>query len=194
MRVTPTSLPDVKLVEPATRSDHRGRFFELCRADDFREAGLPDRFVQDNVSVSHHGVVRGLHLQHPRGQGKLVCVLAGEIFDVAVDVRVGSPTFGKWVGKTLSADAPRQLYIPPGFAHGFAVLSHEAMVLYKCTDYYSPADELTIRWDDPAIGIEWPAMDAVLSERDASSPRLGDMRVELLPRYDTAREATDRSS
>lgn len=183
MKIVATTLPDVKVVEPKVIEDERGRFFELFRAERFSAAGLADRFVQDNVSLSMHGVVRGLHLQHPFGQAKLVCALRGEIFDVAVDVRVGSPTFGRWVGQTLSATDERQLYIPAGFAHGFAVTSAEAIVLYKCTEYYHAEAERTIRWDDPAIGIPWPVTNPLLSAKDRDAPALADLRRDLLPTF-----------
>jgi dTDP-4-dehydrorhamnose 3,5-epimerase len=183
MKISATQLPEVKIVEPRVIEDQRGRFFELFRAERFSEAGLADRFVQDNVSLSTRGVVRGLHLQHPFGQAKLICALRGEIFDVAVDVRLGSPTFGKWVGQYLSAKDERQLYIPAGFAHGFAVTSSEAIVVYKCTEYYHPEAERTIRWDDPAIGIRWPVKDPRLSPRDGEAPALADVAREFLPAF-----------
>jgi dTDP-4-dehydrorhamnose 3,5-epimerase len=136
------------------------------------EAGLNSDFVQDNISVSRKGALRGLHFQNPNGQGKLVSVLQGEVFDVAVDLRRSSPTFGKWHGLSLSAENKRQFFIPAGFAHGFLVLSETAMFHYKCTDYYSPKDEMTLRWDDPELRIAWPLKQPTLSEKDAKGLRL----------------------
>jgi len=183
LKLTPTSLPEVKIVEPRVMEDPRGRFFELFRAERFAAAGLADKFVQDNVSSSTRGVLRGLHLQHPFGQAKLICAVRGEIFDVAVDVRVGSPTFGKWVGQYLSAKDEKQFYIPEGFAHGFVVTSSEAIVVYKCTEYYHPESELTIKWNDPAIGIQWPGRDPVLSAKDQAALPLAEIDPATLPRW-----------
>jgi dTDP-4-dehydrorhamnose 3,5-epimerase len=183
MKMTPTELPEVKLLEPRVLEDQRGRFFELFRASRFADAGMAERFVQDNVSTSTRGVVRGLHLQHPFGQTKLICALRGEIFDVAVDVRVGSPTFGRWIGQYLSAKDERQLYIPEGFAHGFAVTSAEAIVVYKCSEYYHPEAEHTIRWDDPTIAIQWPVANPIVSSKDRDAGTLDSFPRELLPRY-----------
>jgi len=185
MRVTSLpGLPELLLVQPPVFRDARGAFRELYLDSRYADAGIADRFVQDNLSLSHRHVLRGLHLQHPRGQGKLVTVLAGEVFDVAVDVRRGSPTFGLWAGVTLTADNAHQLWIPPGFAHGFLVLSDGALFGYKCTEPYSPPDELSIRWDDPEIGIEWPVPVPVLSDKDASAPLLSDIPAERLPAFD----------
>jgi dTDP-4-dehydrorhamnose 3,5-epimerase len=185
MRVTSLpGLPELLLVQPPVFRDARGAFRELYLDSRYADAGIADRFVQDNLSLSHRHVLRGLHLQHPRGQGKLVTVLAGEVFDVAVDVRRGSPTFGLWAGVTLTADNAHQLWIPPGFAHGFLVLSDGALFGYKCTDQYSPSDELSIRWDDPEIGIEWPVPVPVLSDKDASAPLLSDIPAKRLPAYE----------
>ena len=144
-------------------------------------AGEPLPFVQDNVSRSRQGILRGLHLQNPHAQGKLVSVLDGEVYDVAVDVRVGSPTFGKWVGVTLSADNHRQFYVPPGFAHGFCVTSEFATFVYKCTDLYDAASEIGIAWNDPALAIDWPVADPILSPRDRRHPPLA--AVQTLPAY-----------
>lgn len=171
LKIEATELPGVFLIAPTVHGDARGYFFEAWRADEFAAAGLPDHFVQDNVSRSAKGVLRGLHVQWPYPQGKLVQVLEGEIFDVAVDVRVGSPTFGKWVAYPLSADNHLQLYISPGIAHGFCVLSESALVRYKTTEYYHPESELTIAWDDPEIGVRWPVGDPILSAKDRSAPR-----------------------
>jgi dTDP-4-dehydrorhamnose 3,5-epimerase len=182
MKVTELDLPGVKLIEPKVFRDDRGHFLESYREARYREAGIPDRFVQDNLSYSSRGVLRGLHLQHPRGQAKLVSVLHGEVFDVAVDVRVGSETFGRWTGHRLSADNARQMYVPAGFAHGFLVLSETALFAYKCSDEYVPEAELSIRWDDPAIGIEWPLAEPTLSPKDADAPLLEDVAPDRLPR------------
>ena len=187
MRVVPTDLPDVLVVEPRVFGDHRGYFLETFQARRYAEAGIPGPFVQDNLSFSQRGVLRGLHYQHPHAQGKLVWVLQGEVFDVAVDIRRGSPTFGRWVGVRLSGENKRQLWIPPGFAHGFCVLSETALFTYKCTDYYAPEDEGTVRWDDPDLGIEWPVEEPALSAKDAAAPMLAEIPVERLPPYGEGR-------
>ena len=184
MKVTPTALPEVLLVEPTVFGDARGYFFEAYSARRYAEAGIAAAFVQDNVSRSRRGVLRGLHYQHPHGQGKLVGVLEGEVFDVAVDVRRGSPRFGRWVGECLSADNKRQLYLPPGFAHGFLVTSEDALFAYKCTDYYHPETERSIRWDDARIGIEWPLDGPVVSAKDHVAVTLDAMPAELLPAFE----------
>jgi dTDP-4-dehydrorhamnose 3,5-epimerase len=187
VQVTPLALPDVVRVEPRVARDARGWFYESWSGERFAQHGLPDQFVQDNVSRSERGVLRGLHLQHPFGQGKLVSVLHGEVFDVAVDVRRGSPTFGRWCGEQLGAEPGRQLYVPVGFAHGFVVLSDSAVVAYKVTERYHPETELTIAWDDPDIGVEWPLSAAPsLSPKDAAAPRLRDVDPERLPSYPAA--------
>jgi dTDP-4-dehydrorhamnose 3,5-epimerase len=183
VRFVPTDLPEVIVVEPDVHRDSRGFFLETYHAGKYRDGGIALPFVQDNHSRSAHGTLRGLHLQclrHP--QGKLVRVLAGEVFDVAVDVRRGSPTFGRWVGATLSGENFRQLYVPPGFAHGFCVTGEMADVEYKCTDLYDRDDELTIAWNDPSIGIEWPVREPTLSPRDASAAQLADV-MERLPSF-----------
>ena len=170
MTVAPTALPDVLLIERRVFGDARGWFVEAWNAERYREAGLLTPFVQDNVSYSTHGPLRGLHLQRdPHAQGKLVSVVRGEVFDVAVDVRPASPTFGQWVGETLSAENGRQLYIPPGFAHGFAVTGDDALVTYKVTAPYAPHAEVCVRWDDPEIGIAWPVASPLVSERDRAA-------------------------
>ena len=176
MRCVPATIPGVVIIEPDVHVDVRGFFLETYQADKYRAAGIRDVFVQDNHSRSTADTIRGLHLQLKRPQGKLIRVIEGEIFDVAVDVRRGSPTFGQWVGVTLSAENFRQCYIPKGFAHGFAVTSPVAQVEYKCTDIYDAASEIGIAWDDPDIGIVWPVADPVLSERDKRHPRLADVR------------------
>lgn len=172
MKVAPTSLPGVLLIEARVFGDERGRFWESWRAERYAEAGIPGPFVQDNVSVSARGVLRGLHFQDPRPQGKLVSALEGAVWDVAVDLRPGSPHFKRWVGVELRGGDGRQLWIPPGFAHGFCVLSESAVFAYKCTEVYVPEADGGVRWDDPEIGVEWPVKDPVLSAKDASLPTL----------------------
>lgn len=185
MKVTALpGLPELLLVEPPVFHDARGAFRELYRETRYADAGIPDRFVQDNLSLSRRHVLRGLHLQNPRGQSKLVTVLAGAVFDVAVDVRRGSPTFGRWAGVTLTAENAHQLWIPSGFAHGFLVLSDEALFSYKCTEPYSPSHELSVRWDDPGVGIEWPVPAPILSDKDAAAPTLAGIPAERLPAYE----------
>lgn len=156
MKFTPTSIPDVILIEPRIFGDSRGFFMETWEARKFAEAGIDLPFVQDNHSRSRKGTLRGLHYQLQQPQGKLVRVLVGEIFDVAVDLRRSSPTFGRWLGMTLSAEKPAMLWVPPGFAHGFYVLSESADFFYKCTDYYAPQHERSIHWNDPSLQITWP--------------------------------------
>jgi dTDP-4-dehydrorhamnose 3,5-epimerase len=182
VRVIPTELPGVVIVEPDVFRDVRGFFLEVYHADKYRAHGITGPFVQDNHSRSVARTVRGLHLQTRRPQGKLIRVVHGEILDVAVDVRVGSPAFGKWVGMRLSADNCRQCYIPQGFAHGFSVLSESAEIEYKCTDFYDPAGELGVAWNDPQIGIKWQVEEPILSDRDRLHRRLADLS-DLLPRY-----------
>ncbi|NIP73831.1 MAG: dTDP-4-dehydrorhamnose 3,5-epimerase [Gammaproteobacteria bacterium] len=179
MRAIATALPDVMVVEPQVFGDARGYFFESYNQGRFEEAiGREARFVQDNQSRSAQGVLRGLHYQLHQAQGKLVRVLAGEIFDVAVDIRRSSPHFGRWVGERLSAQSKRQLWIPEGFAHGFYVLSDFAEVLYKTTDYYTPEHERCIRWDDPSLAIRWPLAGApALSAKDGQAPPLSEVQV-----------------
>jgi len=178
MKVTPTRLPEVLLIEPKVFGDERGFFFESWNERAFAGAGIHARFVQDNHSRSVKNVVRGLHYQIRQPQGKLVRVLAGEVFDVAVDIRRSSPNFGKWAGVHLSAEGKSMVWIPVGFAHGFAVLSDHAEFLYKTTDYYAPEHERTILWSDPAIGVEWPLSGApIVSAKDAAGVRLGSAEV-----------------
>jgi dTDP-4-dehydrorhamnose 3,5-epimerase len=181
--VTPLGIPEVLLVEPAVFGDARGFFMESFSARRYADAGIPGPFVQDNVSRSRRGVLRGLHLQHPHAQGKLVSVLEGEVFDVAVDVRVGSPTFGRWVGEYLSAGNHRQLWVPAGFAHGFVVTSDDALFSYKCTEYYRPDAERAVRWDDPRLGITWPVDAPVVSAKDQAGLALDRIAAADLPRY-----------
>jgi dTDP-4-dehydrorhamnose 3,5-epimerase len=173
-----TTLPGVVLVEPKVFGDDRGFFMESFNARDFKDAGLPSDFVQDNHSRSAYGVLRGLHYQYPTWQGKLVRCIKGEVFDVAVDIRRNSPYFGQWVGVPLTESNRHQLYIPPGFAHGFCVTSDSADVLYKCTTLYSPQDDGGIAWDDPDIGVEWPVSNPVLSGKDAHQGRLRDLKLD----------------
>jgi dTDP-4-dehydrorhamnose 3,5-epimerase len=183
MRVTRAPIPGVLVIEPRIFGDERGYFLETWSSQRYADAGLPGSFVQDNLSRSARGVLRGLHLQHPHGQGKLVQVIEGEVFDVAVDVRVGSPTFGRWVGYSLTGSTKRQLFIPEGFAHGFCVTSESALFFYKCTELYRPEAEIGVRWDDPAIGVEWPLITPILSAKDNAFPLLAEIPESKLPRY-----------
>jgi dTDP-4-dehydrorhamnose 3,5-epimerase len=184
VRIEATALPGVLVVEPDVHADGRGFFLETYHADRYRKQGIDGPFVQDNHSRSVGGTLRGLHFQLQRPQGKLIRVIEGEIFDVAVDVRRGSPTFARWVGVKLSAANFRQCYVPQGFAHGFCVLSDVAQVEYKCTDLYDPASEVGIMWNDPALGINWPISTPVLSNRDQRHPPLGEL-IDKLPAYST---------
>ena len=175
MNVVPTALPGVLVIEPRLFEDRRGFFFESYHAGRYAVAGLPERFVQDNHSRSVPGTLRGLHYQLLRPQGKLVRVVRGSVFDVAVDVRRGSPTFSRWVGVELSAANKRQLYIPPGFAHGYCVPTEESELEYKCSDYFVPQDDRGVAWNDPTIAIEWPVKSPLVSEKDkALAPLAGD--------------------
>lgn len=183
MKVTALAIPEVQLFEPRVFEDERGFFLETFQAERYHEAGLKEVFVQDNLSRSHRGVVRGLHFQHPRGQGKLVQVLDGEVIDVAVDIRRGSPTFGHWVSAVLSAKNMHQLWIPAGFAHGFCVTSASALLAYKCTDFYVPSCERTLRWDDPNIAIKWPVAEYTLSPKDLAGAYLSELAPTVLPLY-----------
>lgn len=180
MKVVPCRLDGLLLLEPKVFTDPRGFFVETWNASRYRAAGLDAVFVQDNLSQSRRGTLRGLHFQNPNAQGKLLSVWQGEIFDVAVDLRRRSPTFGQWQGETLSAENHRQFYVPPGFAHGFYVVSETVLVHYKCTALYSPQDELTLRWDDPALGIAWPSGERILSPRDAQAVGWRDLPPERL--------------
>lgn len=179
MKLTRTELPEVILVEPKVFGDDRGFFLETYHADRYKEGGIVPDFVQDNHSKSKYGTLRGLHGQLQRPQGKLVRALAGEIFDVAVDVRPGSSNFGRWVGALLSAENHHQLYIPPGFLHGFCVVSESAEVAYKCTALYDPEDELSVLWNDPDIAIDWPVQAPLLSARDSDAATLAEARPQL---------------
>ena len=179
MKFEVTPLPSVLIIEPDVYKDARGFFLETFHATKYAEGGVVGPFVQDNHSHSARGTLRGLHAQLRKPQGKLVRAVQGEMFDVAVDIRKGSPTFGKWFGVTLSGANFRQLYIPPGFAHGFCVVSDELDVEYKCTDFYDPSDEVTIAWNDPRIAIAWPVAEPVLSKRDASASTLDALEARL---------------
>ena len=184
MRVIETGIPGLLVIEPSVHGDARGFFMETWHASRYRAAGLPDRFVQSNLSRSGPGVIRGLHYQYPRPQGKLVTVLEGRAFDVAVDIRSDSATFRQWVGVELSAHNHRQLYVPEGFAHGFCVLGESALLAYMCTEEYCAEYDAVIAWDDPDIGIRWPLSDGTLSEKDAAAPRLAEIPSDALPRLE----------
>ena len=183
MKVIPAELPGLIIIEPAVFVDERGFFMETWKKEYYASSGLPSVFVQDNLSFSKKGVLRGLHFQYPDLQGKLVYVLQGEVFDVAVDIRQSSLTFGKWFGIFLSAFNKRQLFIPEGFAHGFCVTSESALVAYKCTNSYKPQTQYGIHWDDKKIGIGWPITNPILSEKDKSLPTLNELSVDFLPDY-----------
>jgi dTDP-4-dehydrorhamnose 3,5-epimerase len=179
---TETEIKGVYIIEPKVFGDHRGYFMETYNYEDFKKAGLDMVFVQDNQSKSKKGVLRGLHYQKPNPQGKLVRVISGEVFDVAVDLRKDSATYGKWTGVVLSAENKKQFYVPEGFAHGFLVLSEEAEFVYKCTEFYHPEFEGSIAWDDSAIGIEWPLENienVLLSDKDKKAKTLKDSRNEF---------------
>jgi len=172
VRCAPTRLPGVIVIEPDVHVDGRGFFLETYHAEKYRAAGITGPFLQDNVSRSVRRTLRGLHLQLRHPQGKLIRVMEGEIYDVAVDVRRGSPDFGRWVGVYLSGGNFKQCWIPPGFAHGFCVVSDDAQIEYKCTEIYDPASEIGIAWNDPALAISWPIADPLLSDRDRTNPSL----------------------
>ena len=171
------------IIEPDVFGDQRGFFMETWNAKRYRDAGLDVEFVQDNLSFSNYGVLRGLHYQQPHSQGKLVYVLQGGVYDVAVDIRVGSPSFGQWQGVELSAENKRQFYIPEGFAHGFCVLSKTVLFAYKCTDFYNPQAEGGFMWNDPGLNIDWPVKDPVLSDKDRKYPPLKDIKINMLPQW-----------
>ncbi len=175
MKVLATELPELLLIEPTLFGDQRGFFLETFHLERYAELGIIRPFVQDNLSRSSHGVLRGLHLQNPSTQGKLVMVVKGRVLDVAVDVRLGSPNFGRHVAVELTEDNRRQLWIPRGFAHGFVVLSETADFFYKCDDRYSPNNEITIRWNDPAIGVDWQIANPSLSSKDSGAPLLSEV-------------------
>lgn len=184
MKRLDTRLPGVCIIEPRVYGDARGSFFESFHASRFHELGLDLQFVQSNVSRSARGVLRGLHYQWPHPQGKLVSVLEGEVYDVAVDIRRGSPTFGQWDAAVLSADNHRQMWIPEGYAHGFCVLSAWATFTYQCTALYDPTADAAVRWNDAALAIDWPISEPLLSDKDARAPLLADVPAERLPTYD----------
>ena len=185
MSVVPTALEGVLIIEPQVFPDARGFFLESYHAERYAQAGLPARFLQDSHSCSMRGTIRGLHYQLRHPQGKLVRVIRGAAFDVAVDIRRGSPTFGKWVGVDLTAENHRQVFIPAGFAHGFCVLADASEIEYKCTDYYVPDDQHGVQWNDPTIGIPWPTASPILSDNDRAYPPLSLTREDL-PRYEAA--------
>lgn len=177
MNVSKMDLPGVRLVEPDVYADDRGSFMETWNAREYGRCGLNVTFVQDNLSRSREGVLRGLHFQNPRPQAKLISVLEGAVYDVVVDVRIDSDTFGEWQGTVLSAENARQLYVPEGYAHGFVVTKGEALFHYKCTDFYHPKADRAVRWNDPSLDVDWPVDDPILSDKDAGAPLL-----EALPR------------
>ncbi|NQZ96262.1 MAG: dTDP-4-dehydrorhamnose 3,5-epimerase [Myxococcales bacterium] len=180
MKFIETPIPGVVLIEPDVFGDVRGFFLETYHAERYRENGIPLTFVQDNHSSSVRGTLRGLHAQHPRAQGKLIRAIEGEIYDVAVDARRGSPSYGRYFAALLSSENKKQLYAPPGLVHGFCVTSETAQVEYKCTEFYHPGDELSVLWNDPDLGIPWPIESPILSDKDRSAPRLKDIQDRLL--------------
>ncbi len=186
MKIIDTSLPEVKIIEPKVFGDERGFFLETWQKQRYVSAGIETKndFLQDNLSYSKKDVLRGLHYQYENIQAKLVYVLQGSVFDVAVDIRQGSVNFGKWAGVELTSENKRQLYIPEGFAHGFCVISETVLFAYKCTDIYNPQCELSIKWDDPAIGIEWPLTNPILSDKDNQAKLLADVSSEYLSKYE----------
>jgi len=181
LRITTVDIPGVLVIEPKIFQDSRGLFVETYHAQRYTEAGIAQQFVQDNYSRSVRGTLRGLHFQEPHAQGKLVMAVEGAVYDVVVDIRKGSPSFGKWYGVELSAENMRQIYVPPGCAHGFCVVTDQAAFLYKCTDFYSLKDERGILWSDPALGIMWPMSDPLLSLKDQTNPTLAQIGNELPP-------------
>ena len=185
MKLIRTELPECVVVEPAVHGDARGFFYESFHAQKFAEAGLDLRFVQTNVSSSARGVLRGLHYQWPNPQGKFVSVLEGEVYDVAVDIRTGSPRFGQWAAVILSAGNKRHFWIPEGFAHGFAVLSEHATFIYQCTALYDREADASVRWNDADVAVDWPVGNPLLSEKDMKAPFLADVPRERLPVYES---------
>ena len=181
MKVVRTSLEGIIIIEPQEYEDNRGYFVETYQVDRYSNAGIPESFVQDNLSFSAKGTLRGLHYQIKRPQAKLVQAVTGEIFDVVVDIRPGSKTFGQWAGVLLSGQNKRQVFIPAGFAHGFCVLSSSAHFLYKCTEFYNPEDEGGIIWSDPSIGIEWPIEEPIISDKDRTLPSLAEVFPDQFP-------------
>jgi dTDP-4-dehydrorhamnose 3,5-epimerase len=183
MKVEETKLPEVLVLQPELFDDERGFFLETWKSTRYESVGIRGPFVQDNISFSKKGVLRGLHFQYPQSQAKLIQVLSGEVLDVAVDIRVDSPTFGQWVTAVLSGTNHSQLYIPPGFAHGYCVTSDTALFTYKCTDFYNPSAERGIIWNDPDLNIHWPIKKPLLSSKDANYPRLKDLPPDKLPHF-----------
>jgi len=183
MELIETGLEGLLLLIPKVFDDDRGFFMETYQKEKYVRLGISVDLVQDNLSFSHSGTLRGLHFQHPHEQAKLVQVLTGHVFDITIDIRIGSPTFGQWRAFHLSGDNRRQIFVPEGFAHGFCVLSDTALFSYKCSDYYAPDCEGGVIWSDPDIGIDWPVKEPILSEKDAKYPRLRDIAVDRLPRY-----------
>lgn len=184
MKVIPSTLPGAFVIEPKVFGDARGYFYESYHREKFEQAGIGAQFVQSNVSRSARGVLRGLHYQWPHPQGKLVSVLEGEVYDVAVDIRRGSPTFGQWTGVMLTAENHRHFWIPEGFAHGFCVLSEAAVFTYQCTALYDPAADRSVRWNDEAIGVDWPITAPLLSDKDMRAPLLKDVSPDMLPEFE----------
>jgi dTDP-4-dehydrorhamnose 3,5-epimerase len=187
MRIFPSSLPEILIIEPSVFQDERGFFMETYQQRRYTEAGIESIFVQDNLSRSVHGTLRGLHYQVKHAQAKLIQVIEGTIFDVALDIRRGSPYFGQWTSVHLSDENKRQLFVPEGFAHGFCVLSESAQVIYKCTDFYASEDEGGVLWSDPTLAIAWPISEPLLSEKDSRLPCLADIPPEHLPVYEEKR-------
>jgi dTDP-4-dehydrorhamnose 3,5-epimerase len=183
MNVKETKLKGVLVLEPDVFSDERGFFLETWNSTRYKNVGIQGPFVQDNASFSKKGILRGLHFQYPQSQGKLVQVLSGEVVDVVVDIRVDSPTFGQWIGELLSDVNHRQIYVPPGFAHGFCVTSETAVFSYKCTDFYNQATENGIIWNDPDVNIDWPITEPILSPKDSDYPELKDLPLDKLPHF-----------
>jgi len=187
VKTSKTSLEGVFIIEPDVFGDNRGFFMETYHQERYAKLGIKPVFVQDNLSWSARGTLRGLHYQLPHAQAKLVQTIKGEVFDVVVDIRLGSSTFGRWSGFHLSDENKRQLYIPEGFAHGFCVLSETALFLYKCSDFYAPDSELGVLWNDPDLGIEWPVKDPIISDKDDKYPFLKDVPPEHFPVYEESR-------
>ena len=183
MKVEKTKFPGLFVLKPQAFGDVRGYFMELYHSEKYANAGIRATFVQDNISVSRQGCLRGLHYQFPNSQGKLIWAVQGSVFDVVVDIRRGSPTFGQWFGTEISSDNRKQLWVPPGFAHGFCVMSETVAFMYKCTDFYSPQSEYTILWNEPSLNIKWPLLSPVLSEKDKNGHLLRDIDPEKLPEY-----------
>ncbi|MFQ6611971.1 MAG: dTDP-4-dehydrorhamnose 3,5-epimerase [Fidelibacterota bacterium] len=183
MKLEQTRIPGILLLHPDLHADERGYFYEIYKASHFSKMGLPDHFIQDNQALSRKGVLRGLHYQLHQAQGKLVRVVEGTVFDVAVDIRKNSPTFGEWIGFELSADNHLQVFIPEGFAHGYFVMSPTAVFQYKCTREYTPEDEYGLNWNDPELAIEWPVGNKIVSPKDSALPTLAEINKAFLPQY-----------